>query len=338
MTAPELPRDGDGDSAAPAGTVPAQGAEPVHEPAAPSPPPPPPASRRALLWERRRRALTGFRREYARNRAGMFGFGALLLFVVVALAAPLFIDPAGLTVTGAPGGRFEPPSAQYPLGTDAFGRSVLDLVIWGARISLTVGFLATFVCVALGTLVGIVAGHFGGVWSNVLMRVTDWFVVLPTLVMAVALAAVMSRSTLTIIIAIGVTCWPTTARLVRAQTIAVEARPYIERARALGGGHAHVMLRHVLPNVTPVILAQTTLIVGESIIMESTLAFLGLGDPSTISWGGILQDARTAGAVSSGIWWYMLPPGVAIAVVALAFTLCGRALEGVFNPRLRERR
>ncbi|ASU83238.1 ABC transporter permease [Nocardiopsis gilva YIM 90087] len=295
-------------------------------------------SRRTLVWERRRRAFAEFRREYARNRAGMFGLAGLVFIGLVALAAPLFIDGAHLTATGAPGGRFEPPSLTYPLGTDAFGRSVLDLVVWGARISLTVGFLATFVSVSLGTLIGITAGHFGGWSSNVLMRITDWFLVLPTLVMAVALAAVMERSTLTIIIAIGVTAWPTPARLVRAQTLAVEARPYIERARALGGGHVHIMLRHVLPNVMPVVLAQTTLLVSSSIIMESTLAFLGLGDPGIISWGGILQEARTAGAISSGMWWYIVPPGVAIALVALAFTLCGRALEAVFNPRLRERR
>lgn len=295
-------------------------------------------SRAALVWTRRRRALAGYARAFAGNRGGMAGLAVLVLIALTALTAPLFTDEAALTLTGAENGRFEPPGPGHPLGTDAFGRSVLDLVVWGARISLTVGFLAAFVSVAVGTLVGVVAGHYGGWAGNVLMRVTDWFAVLPALVMAVALAAVMTRSTLTIIIAIGVTAWPTTARVVRAQTLAVEARPFIERARALGGGHVHVMLRHVLPNVLPVVLAQTTLLVAEAILMEATLAFLGLGDPGTISWGGIIQEARTAGAISSGIWWYMVPPGVAIAVVALSFTMCGRALEGVLNPRLRERR
>ncbi|MUL41009.1 ABC transporter permease [Streptomonospora sp. PA3] len=294
-------------------------------------------SRAALVWTRRRRALAGYARAFAGNRGGMAGLAVLVLIALTALSAPLFIDDAALSLTGAEGGRFQPPGPDYPLGTDAFGRSVLDLVVWGTRISLTVGFLAAFVSVALGTLIGVVAGHFGGWTGNVLMRVTDWFAVLPALVMAVALAAVMTRSTLTIIIAIGVTAWPTTARVVRAQTLAVEARPFIERARALGGGHAHVMLRHVLPNVMPVVLAQTTLLVAEAILMEATLAFLGLGDPGTISWGGIIQEARNAGAISSGIWWYMVPPGIAIAVVALSFTMCGRALEGVLNPRLRER-
>ncbi|MFC7330703.1 ABC transporter permease [Marinactinospora rubrisoli] len=282
--------------------------------------------------------MAAFWREYAANPAGVAGLAGLLLFVLVALTAPLFVDPGDLSVTRAPGTPYQPPSAEYPLGTDNFGRSVLDLVVWGARVSLTVGFLATLVSVALGALIGVVAGHFGGWTGTVLMRVTDWFLVLPTLVLAIALATVLSRSLFTVILAIGITAWPTTARLVRAQTLAVEARPYIERARALGGGHWHIMGRHVLPNVMPLVLAQTTLMVASSIIAESTLAFLGLGDPTTISWGGILQDARNAGAVSSGVWWYLLPPGLAIALVALAFTLCGRAMEGVLNPRLRGRR
>ncbi|MFD3687399.1 ABC transporter permease [Nocardiopsis sp. NPDC058631] len=306
---------------------------------------PAPVPPRALARRRRAEALRRFARDYARNRAGLLGLAALAAIVLLALFAPLLVDQSELTVTGAPGAAYERPSGEYPLGTDNFGRSILDLIIWGSRVSLTVGFLATVVSVVLGTLVGMTAGHFGAsggtagrIASSVLMRVTDWFLVLPTLVLAVALAAVLPRGTGTIIIAIGLTVWPATARLVRAQTLAVEARPYVERARALGGGHAHVMAWHVLPNVMPVVLAQTTLLVATSIIAESTLAFLGVGDPTTVSWGGILEAARTAGAISSGIWWYMIPPGLAIAVVALAFTLCGRALESVINPRLREQR
>lgn len=206
--------------------------------------------------------------------------------------------------------------------------------MWGARVSLTVGLLAAFLCVAIGTVVGIVAGHFHGWYSTVLMRVTDWFLVMPTLVLAIALATVMDRSIWTVILAIGVTTWPTTARLVRAQTLAVESRPYIERARALGGGHGHIMARHVLPNVMPLVLAQTTLVISSAILTEATLAFLGLGDPTITSWGGMLQDAREAGAVSAGDWWYLAPPGIAIALVALSFTLCGRAIESVLNPKL----
>ncbi|MGZ2357295.1 ABC transporter permease [Streptomyces sp. 372A] len=299
-----------------------------------SAPPEPVRSARALARARKRQSAARFWREYRTHKGGLWGLGGLVLIALVALAAPQLVGADSESVTEASGGALEAPSGEFPLGTDQFGRSVLALLVWGARVSLTVGLLAAFLCVAIGTIVGIVAGHFRGWYSTVLMRVTDWFLVMPTLVLAVALASVMDRSLWTIIIAIGVTTWPTTARLVRAQTLAVESRPYIERARALGGGHGHVMLRHVLPNVMPLVLAQTTLAISSAILSEATLAFLGLGDPTITSWGSMLQDARAAGAVSAGDWWYLAPPGIAIALVALAFTLCGRAIESVLNPKL----
>ncbi|MER7666201.1 MULTISPECIES: ABC transporter permease [unclassified Streptomyces] len=288
----------------------------------------------SLTWARRRDSVSRFWRSYRTHRAGLFGLGALVLIAVIALAAPLLVGDDVQSVTNAPGTALERPSAEFPLGTDQFGRSLLGLLVWGARISLTVGLLAAALSVAIGTVVGIIAGHYGGWFQTVLMRITDWFLVMPALVLAIVLATVMSRSVWTVVLAIGVTSWPTTARLVRAQTIAVESRPYIERAKALGGGHGHIMSRHVLPNVMPLVLAQTTLGISTAILTEATLAFLGLGDPTVVSWGGMLQDAREAGAVSSGHWWYLAPPGLAIALVALAFTLCGRAIESVLNPRL----
>ncbi|MFC8368956.1 ABC transporter permease [Streptomyces sp. NPDC057239] len=294
-----------------------------------------PAARpRALAWQRRRASAARFWRQYRTHQAGLFGLATLALFALLALTAPLVVGSDVADVTGAPGSPLERPSAELPFGADRFGRNLLGLVIWGARVSLLVGLLAAVLSVAIGTVIGVTAGHFRGWYATVVMRITDWFLVMPTLVLAIALATVMSRSLLTIVVAIGVTTWPTTARLVRAQTLAVETRPYIERARALGGGHWHIMSRHVLPNVMPLVLAQTTLIISSAILAEATLAFLGLGDPTVVSWGGLLQDAREAGAVSAGHWWYLVPPGIAIAVVALAFTLCGRAVESVLNPRL----
>ncbi|MEV8568029.1 ABC transporter permease [Streptomyces sp. NPDC051322] len=288
----------------------------------------------SLAWARRRHSVARFWQQYRTHRAGVLGLAGLVLIAVIALAAPLLVGADVQSVTKAPGTALEAPSGEFPLGTDQFGRSLLGLLVWGARISLTVGLLAAALSVAIGTLVGIIAGHFGGWFATVLMRITDWFLVMPTLVLAIVLATVLNHSVWTVILAIGVTSWPTTARLVRAQTIAVESRPYIERARALGGGHGHVMSRHVLPNVVPLVLAQTTLGISNAILTEATLAFLGLGDPTVISWGGMLQDAREAGAVSSGHWWYLAPPGIAIALVALSFTLCGRAVEAVLNPKL----
>ncbi|MER5404733.1 ABC transporter permease [Streptomyces sp. NPDC002769] len=291
-------------------------------------------SSRTLARQRRRNSAVRFWRQYRTHRAGVLGLAALALFALIALTAPLTVGSHVQSVTDAPGRPMESPSARFPLGTDQFGRNLLGLVVWGARVSLLVGLLAAVLSVAIGALIGITAGHFRGWYATVLMRITDWFLVMPTLVLAIALATVMTRSLGTIILAIGVTTWPTTARLVRAQTLAVESRPYIERAKALGGGHWHIMSRHVLPNVMPLVLAQTTLIISSAILAEATLAFLGLGDPTIVSWGGLLQDAREAGAVSAGKWWYLVPPGIAIAVVALAFTLCGRAVESVLNPKL----
>ncbi|WP_435210145.1 ABC transporter permease [Streptomyces sp. bgisy034] len=292
------------------------------------------AGPRALARQRRRRSAVRFWKQYRTHRSGLVGLIALALFVLLALTAPLTVGSEVSGVTGAPGEPLESPSGEFPLGTDRFGRDLLGLLVWGSRVSLLVGLLAAALSVAIGTLVGITAGHFKGAYATVVMRITDWFLVMPTLVLAIALATVLSRSLGTVVLAIGVTSWPTTARLVRAQTLAVESRPYIERAKALGGGHRHIMARHVLPNVMPLVLAQTTLMISSSILAEATLAFLGLGDPTVVSWGGLLQDAREAGAVSSGNWWYLVPPGIAIAVVALAFTLCGRAVESVLNPRL----
>ncbi|MEU9895919.1 ABC transporter permease [Streptomyces phaeochromogenes] len=309
----------------------AEATPPVAPPEAPSPLK---AGPRALAWQRRRHSAARFWRRYRTHRAGVFGLAALGLFALIALTAPLTVGSDVQSVTDAPGRPMESPSAEFPLGTDQFGRSLLGLVVWGSRVSLLVGLLAAVLSVSIGALIGVTAGHFRGWYATVMMRITDWFLVMPTLVLAIALATVMSRSLGTIILAIGVTTWPTTARLVRAQTLGVESRPYIERAKALGGGHWHVMSRHVLPNVMPLVLAQTTLIISSAILAEATLAFLGLGDPTVVSWGGLLQDAREAGAVSAGKWWYLVPPGIAIAVVALAFTLCGRAVESVLNPKL----
>ncbi|MFI6513513.1 ABC transporter permease [Streptosporangium sp. NPDC050855] len=291
-------------------------------------------TRRGVARARRRAALARFCRAYAANRSGLYGAAILLAAVTAALVTPLVTDPAGMDVTGATGTAMAPPSAEFPLGTDESGRSVLLMLLWGSRVSLLIGFMSALLSMVIGTVFGIAAGHFRGPLGAVLMRVTDWFLVLPSLVLAMVLTAVLGGGASTIILAIGVTSWASTARLIRAQTLAVEARPYIERSRALGAGHWHVMTRHVLPNVAPLVLANTTLMVASAIVAESTLAFLGAGS-GQVSWGGMLRGSYDWGAATSGAWWYVLPPGLCIVAVVLAFTLCGRALEAVLNPRLR---
>jgi peptide/nickel transport system permease protein len=291
----------------------------------------------AIVWARRRHAFGSAARTFATDRAGLVGLVVLVVIVVLAVLAPVLTDPTALDVTKATGTRLAAPSARFWLGTDESGRSVLLLTWWGARISLLVGLAAAALSVGIGTLVGLLAGHFGRWVSAILMRCTDFFLILPSLVLAIALSTVLTRGLPTIVLAIGVTSWPTTARIVRAQTLTVETRPYIERARALGGGHWHVIARHVLPAVLPLVLANTTLSVAGAIIGESTLSFLGLGDPTQVSWGSMLNAAWTNGAVTAGAWWYLLPPGIGIVLVVLAFTLCGRALEAVLTPALRKR-
>ncbi|MGZ8743931.1 MAG: ABC transporter permease [Nocardioides sp.] len=290
---------------------------------------------RHFAWRRRRASWSRNWGEFRRHRAGMLGLVVLSLFVLVAICAPLLADAEGLEVTKATGGVLEPPSWEYPLGTDDSGRSVLTLLIWGARISLFVGLMATLISMVIGTLVGLTSGFFTGLPGAVLFRLTEWMLVLPFLPLAIVLATVLGRSLLNIVIVIGVTSWPGTALLIRAQTLTIKERPYLERARVLGAGRRHLLTRHVLPNVMPMVLANTTLTVALAILLETTLSFLGLGDPTRVSWGSMLNDAYSVGAMTTGSWWFFVPPGVCVVLVVLAFTLIGQALEDVLNPRLR---
>jgi peptide/nickel transport system permease protein len=286
----------------------------------------------------RRRRATSLRRTwrlFRANRSGMVGLVLLAGFVAMALLAPVLASSSGLEVTKATGKVLEAPSGRFLLGTDDSGRSVLTLLIWGSRISLLVGLLATAISMLIGTLVGLMSGFFEGRVAGLLFRLTEWFLVLPFLPLAIVLASVLGRSLLNIAIVIGVTSWPGTALLIRSQTLSIKERPYLERARVLGAGRWHQMSRHVLPNVMPMVFANTTLTVAIAILSETTLSFLGLGDPARVSWGSMLQNAFEVGAMTTGAWWFIVPPGVCVVLVVLSFTLVGQALEDVLNPRLR---
>jgi peptide/nickel transport system permease protein len=294
-------------------------------------------SARSLARARRKAARRRFYRSFVQQRAGLVGLAVLLIFVILALLAPVLFSSEGLDVTKAAGGVLEGPSASYPLGTDESGRSVLALVVWGSRISLVVGVAATIISIVLGSLVGIASGHYTNLFGALLERLTDWFLVIPFLPLAIVISTLLPwQSIFNIILVIGITSWPATARLVRAQTLSIEGRPYLERARVLGGGNWHQITKHVLPNVTPLILANTTLTVAVAILSETTLTFLGLGGfkPTDISWGTMLENAFQSGAISTGAWWYLLPPGLAVVIVVLSFTLVGRALEAIVDPHL----
>jgi peptide/nickel transport system permease protein len=294
---------------------------------------------RRIAWQRRRRALAEAWREYRSSTPGMIGLGILVAFILFALLAPVLADGDNLrAVNTTENPVWASPTNWGPLGTDNLGRPIWDQIVYGSRISLLVGLAATVIAIVIGALVGILAGFYGGIFGGLLMRLSEWFLVIPFLPLAIVLATVLGPSVVNIIVVIGITSWPSTARLIRSQVLTLKERLYVDRARALGAGNRHVMARHILPNVSPLILANTTLTVPIAILSETTLSFLGLGDPTRASWGKMLDEGFTAGALTREAWWYYLPPGLGIMFVVLAFVLVGQALEEILDPRLRGRR
>ncbi len=294
----------------------------------------------SIAWSRRRRALGRGWGEYRRDREGIVGLIVLAIFIAAALGASLIADPADLRAVTAdvkdyP--RWAPPSEFAPLGTDSLGRPIWDQLVYGSQVSLLVGIAATLIAIVIGTVVGAAAGFFGGWTDAALSRFTEWFLVIPFLPLAIVLAAVLGPSLRNIIFVIGITSWPVTARLIRAQVLTIKQRLYVERSRALGGSSGHVLGKHILPNIMPLVIANATLTVPVAILSETALAFLGLGDPLRVSWGTMLEESFDSGALGREAWWWYLPPGLCVIGVVLAFTLVGRALEGVLDPRLRDR-
>jgi peptide/nickel transport system permease protein len=291
---------------------------------------------------KRRRATAGRAwRQFRGSRQGVAGLIILALFVLMALAAPLIVDarelsPVFARASGNP--QWAPPDVFGPMGTDHLRRSVWAQFVWGSRVSLFVGLAATVLTITIGSVVGIVSGFVGGRVDAALMRITEWFLVIPFLPLAIVLASILGRNVWNIIFVIGVTSWPSTARLIRAQVLTVKQRLFVDRARSLGAGGGHLVGRHILPNVSGLILANATLAVPISILTETTLAFLGLGDPSAPSWGKTLEEAFVNGAIVRNAWWYFLPAGLGILAVVLAFTMIGRTLEEIADPRLGLRR
>ena len=226
------------------------------------------------------------------------------------------------------------PSLAHLFGTDDAGRDVLSNFIYGARISLIVGFFASFISVFIGGTIGIVAGFYGGRVENLLMRFTDIMLVIPDLPLAVVLVALTKPSLLNIIFVIGILGWTGTARLVRSQTLSVKERKFVLRARAIGSGNLHIIRQHIFPLVLPLMVANTVLVISLAILEESTLSFLGLSDPTNLSWGQMLNFAFTRGGLSAGAWWALAAPGLGIVWVVLACTLLGHGLEQILNPRL----
>jgi peptide/nickel transport system permease protein len=269
------------------------------------------------------------------DRLGRLGVIAFVLVVMIAVAGPLLFPFNSAAVSSTSAGLLLPPSGQHWLGTDELGRDVYREFLAAAHVSLIVGLAATAISMILGAAIGIVAGYYGRWIDNALMRLTDFFLVLPQIPLVIALAAFFGQSLGIIILVIGMTGWPTTARIVRSQTLSLRERQFITRVRSLGTQDSRILRVHILPNVMPLIFANTVLVIGGAILAEATLSFLGLGDPVQVSWGTMLHFAFDSGAIGRGAWWYFVPPGIGIVIVVLAFTLTGHAIDQGLNPRLR---
>ncbi len=309
-----------------------------------------PANPRRERLRLRMHSAREFAGRFAQHPDGVIGLAILIVFSVLALIPTLLVGRLE-TATIASGLPLQGPDATHILGTDDLGRDILNLTVHGTRISMLIGLLATLVTVVIGTSFGIVAGYVGGVVDAILMRITDFFLVLPTFVLALILAPIVLdligsdalilgiRANLFVtVIVIGVTSWASTARIIRSQALSVRERMFVDRARVIGGSSGHIMRRHILPNVVNLIVANTVLTFAGAVLTETTLAFVGLGDPFDPSWGQILNAAESRGAPGLGAWWFFAPPAACVVLVVLAFTLVGGALDDVLNPRARLRR
>jgi len=291
-----------------------------------------------LFWHR----LSGFWAVYSRNRKGVLGLALVLFFFGVAGLAD-YVSPFDPRKIDA-GRTWLPPNSVNWFGTDWFGHDLFSQMIYGTQVSLVVGVFATLISMIVGTGIGLFAGYYARSLGEFLERVIDFFLVIPYLPLMIVLVAVFEAMEIPIptlwvvTFVIGITGWSGTARIIRSQVLSVKERQFIERARAVGAGDLRIMGRHILPNVFPLVFANAVLTVAGAVLAEVTLDFLGLGDVTTISWGMMLHFALSNSAFYRGAWWWLLPPGVAIILLVMGFTMIGYSIEEISNPRLRGRK
>jgi peptide/nickel transport system permease protein len=288
-----------------------------------------------LLAERglreRPHRIVQFWNRYKKNRAAVVGLIIVCFFILVSVFAPRIVSNAPFSLVA---NRFIPPSDEYPMGTDDLGRDVFSGVVYGSRVSLLVGFMAAATSTFIGTLIGAFSGYHGGRIDSMLMRITEVFQVVPRFFMALILVALFGASVWNVIFVIGILSWPVTARLVRAEYLSLKEREFIEAATALGMGHLRIVFSEILPNALPPIIVNSSLQVGSGILVEAGLSFLGLGDPSMISWGYMLNNAQR---FLRQAWWMASFPGMAIFLTVLGLNLVGDGLNDALNPKLKER-
>jgi peptide/nickel transport system permease protein len=283
------------------------------------------------------KSFFAFCKDFSGYRIGMIGLAIVLSFVCIAVFAP-FLAPRNPWQTGTSAADvMNPPSNEHIFGTDDVGRDLLSQVIYGARASILIGTLAGVVTLVVGGASGLLAGYYGGWAGELVMRLADSFLSIPSLALLIILVALFGASLLNLTIVIVIICWPSTARIIMSQAISIKERPFVEAARAIGGSDAHIIVDHVLPNVMPLAGANAILNVATAIFLEATLSFFGLGDPTQISWGMILHNAFLSSATMLHLWWWILPPGLCIVLIVLGFYFMFLASDEILNPRLRTR-
>ena len=277
--------------------------------------------------------------QYRQNRAGMFALTVFIVILFIAIFGPSIAseDPLTLVDVGGVTGTPQPPSSDHWFGTDYRSKDVWSQFLYGARTSLIVGFLAGLISLVIGTVIGLAAGYYGRATDELLMRLTDFFLVIPWFPLMIVLVAILGRSLWIVIFVIGIVSWSPTARVVRAAVLSIKEKQYIERSRALGANNMHIIRRHIFPNVFPLIVATSILLVGEAIFSEAFLDFFQLGDPNVVSWGWMLERAHDGSAMIYFYWWWILPPGIGIILVVMCFYLIGDTLDEILNPRLKHR-
>jgi peptide/nickel transport system permease protein len=268
---------------------------------------------------------------FARNRMALFGAAVLLLLLALVIVCPLLYPGDPFRLAGPP---LQPPGHRFLLGTDTLGRDVAAGIAYGARTSLLIGVGATLAAILFGSLVGGFAGYYRGLVDVALMRVTEFFQTIPAFILAILIVAILSPSVPTEVLAIAAVSWPGIARLVRGEFVALGGREFVLACTGLGASDARIIVRHLLPNCTSSIVAVGSLLIGTAILIESGLAFLGLGDPNVMSWGLMISAGR---AVLRSAWWICTFPGIAILLTVLGINLVGDGLNEALNPRLRDR-
>jgi peptide/nickel transport system permease protein len=271
---------------------------------------------------------------FAQNRGALVGLIILTTIILMAITAPLFFPESPWRMLQRP---FLTPFEVdgFPMGTDTMGRNVAAGLMHGAWVSLLIGLVSTTVALLIGLPLGAIAGYYGGLLDDALMRFTEFFQTIPSFALAIVLVAIMQPSVTSIVLAIALVSWPPVARLVRAEFMSLRNREYVEAARLVGQGNTTIILRQILPNAMSPIIVLASLMVATAILLESSLSFLGLGDPNVMSWGYMIGAART---VIRQAWWLSFFPGLAILLTVLALNLVGEGLDDALNPKLSRER